>query len=215
MKYKIFAGTCLVLIGLFAALSMYYKKEQAKMYDFMAQHNASTFIREHSQTLGAEDAKVFLVEFMDPACETCAAFSPFVRQMMAASPGQIKLVVRYAPFHEGAEYYIKILEAAKKQGKYWETLDLMFKSQPFWTRNHVALPDKIWPFLEQLELNLDQIRKDMNDPEIEKIIAQDLADAQALNVRKTPGYFVNGKPLVTFGRQNLYDLIQSEIKIQY
>ncbi len=50
---------------------------------------------------------------------------------------------------------------------------------------------------------------------IEKIIAQDLADAKALNVRKTPGFFVNGKPLVSFGREQLYQLVQSEIKAQY
>ena len=215
MKYKIFAGTCLVLIGIFAATSFYYKGQQVKMYNFMAQNNASTFVRDHSQTLGSDDAKVFLVEFMDPACETCAAFSPLVKQMMAANPGKIKLVLRYAPFHKGADYFVKILEAAKKQGKYWETLDVMFKSQAYWTSHHVAQPEKIWQFLPKAGLNVDQIKKDMNDPAIEKIIEQDLADAKTLNVRKTPGFFVNGKPLVTFGRQHLYELIQSEINIQY
>ena len=215
MKYKIFAGTCLVLIGIFAATSFYYKNQQARMYNFMAQNNASTFVRDHSQTLGSDDAKVFLVEFMDPACETCAVFSPVVKQIMAAHPGKIKLVLRYAPFHEGADYFVKILEAAKKQGKFWETLDVMFKSQTYWTSHHVAQPEKIWQFLPKAGLNVDQIKKDMNDPVIEKIIEQDLADAKTLNVRKTPGFFVNGKPLVTFGRQQLYELIQSEINIQY
>lgn len=215
MKYKIFGGTCLVLIGLFVALSLYYKNEQVRMYDFMAQNNASTFVRDHSQTLGNDDAKVFLVEFMDPACETCAAFSPLVKQMMKANPGKIKLVLRYAPFHKGADYFVKVLEAAKKQGKYWETLDVMFKSQAYWTSHHVAQPEKIWPILAKYGLNLDQIRKDMNDPEIEKIIEQDLADAKTLNVRKTPGFFVNGRPLETFGREQLYQLIQSEINAKY
>lgn len=215
MKYKIFAGTCLVLIGIFAATSLYYKKQQAQKYDFLAQNNASTFIREHSATLGSSKAKVFLVEFMDPACETCAAFSPLVKQIMDTNPGKIKLVLRYAPFHEGADYFVKILEASKKQGKYWETLDVMFKSQPKWTRHHKALPEKIWPILAKTGLNIDKLKSDMKDPAIDKIIEQDLADAKTLNVRKTPGYFVNGNPLVTFGRQQLYDLIQSEIKAQY
>lgn len=215
MKYKIFAGTCLILIGIFAATGFYYKSQQARMYNFMAQNNASTFVRDHSQTLGSDDAKVFLVEFMDPACETCAVFSPVVKQIMAAHPGKIKLVLRYAPFHEGADYFVKILEAAKKQGKYWETLDVMFKSQSYWTSHHVAQPEKIWQFLPKAGLNVDQIKKDMNDPAIEKIIEQDLADAKTLTVRKTPGFFVNGKPLMTFGRQQLYELIQSEINIQY
>ncbi len=215
MKYKIFAGTCLVLIGIFLATSFYYKDQQARMYDFMNQNNASTFVRDHSQTLGKEDAKVFLVEFMDPACETCAAFSPLVKQMMEANPGKIKLVLRYAPFHDGAEYFVKILEAAKKQGKYWETLDVMFKSQPQWASHSNPQPQKIWQFLPKVGLDLAQIKKDMNDPEIAKLIEQDLADARTLNVRKTPGFFVNGKPLETFGSKQLYQLIQSEISANY
>lgn len=215
MKYKIFAGTCLVLIGIFLATSLYYKDQQARMYDFMNQNNASTFVRDHSQTLGKDDAKVFLVEFMDPACETCASFSPLVKQMMEANPGKIKLVLRYAPFHDGAEYFVKILEAAKKQGKYWETLDVMFKSQPQWASHNNPQPQKIWQFLPKAGLDLAQIKKDMNDPAIAKLIEQDLVDARTLNVRKTPGFFVNGKPLETFGSKQLYQLIQSEISANY
>ncbi len=215
MKYKIFAGTCLVLIGIFVAFSLYYKNEQVRRYGFMAQNNASTFVRDHSQTLGNDDAKVIIVEFMDPACETCAAFSPLVKQVMAASSGKIKLVIRYAPFHDGADYFVKILEAAKKQNKYWETLDVMLKTQANWTSHHVAQPDKIWPILKKLGLDLDRIKKDMQDPVIVKLIEQDLADAKTLNVRKTPGFFVNGKPLEPFGWKNLFNLIQSEIDANY
>jgi len=42
-----------------------------------------------------------------------------------------------------------------------------------------------------------------------------MADVKALNVQKTPGYFVNGKPLQTFGYKQLYNLIQTELNIQY
>jgi len=215
MKYKIFAGTCLALVGLFLATSFYYKDQQAKQYDFMAKNNLSVFVREHSQTLGNADAKVLLVEFMDPACETCAAFSPLVKQMMTENPGKIKLVLRYAPFHDGADYFVKILEAAKNQGKYWETLKVMFNSQSQWASHHNPQPQKIWQFLPQAGLDLDRIKQDMNDPQIANRIEQDIADARTLNVRKTPGFFVNGKPLETFGSKQLYQLIQSEIKATY
>ena len=215
MKYKLFAGTCLVLAVLFGATTLYYKSKQAEKLDFLAQNNASSFVREHSMALGSDEAKVFLVEFMDPACETCAAFYPIVKQIMNAHPGKIKLVIRYAPFHEGADYFVKILEASKNQGKYWQTLELMFKSHNLWTSHHVAMPDKIWPILANAGLDVKKLEKDMIDPAIDKIIQQDLADAKTLNVRKTPGYFVNGKALVNFGSQQLYDLILSEIKVQY
>ena len=74
MKYLIFGVSCLVLVFGFMFASSYYKGKQVEKFDFLAQENASIFVRDHSQTLGTDDAKVYLVEFMDPACETCAAF---------------------------------------------------------------------------------------------------------------------------------------------
>jgi protein-disulfide isomerase len=215
MKYAIFGVSCLLLILGFIFAASYYKGEQAEKYGFMARENASLFVREHSPTLGSDDAKVYLVEFMDPACETCAAFSPFVKQIMSAYPGKIKLVLRYAPFHDGADYFVKILEAARKQGKYWETLDVLYKSQPYWASHHNPQPQRAWQFIPQAGVDPSRIQKDMNDPAIARIIEQDLADAKALNVQKTPGFFVNGIPLQTFGYQQLQDLILSEIRANY
>jgi protein-disulfide isomerase len=214
MKYLLVGGTCLLLILAFVVGSSYYRDQQVKKFDFMAQENAELFVRDHSQTLGSPEAKVHLVEFMDPACETCAAFSPFVKMLMARHPGRIRLILRYAPFHDGADGFVAIVEAAKKQGKYWETLDAMFKSQPYWASHSHPQPQRLWEFLPK-DLDLAQLRRDMQDPEIARIIAQDMADAKALNVQKTPGYFVNGKPLQTFGYRELQALIEAELKIVY
>lgn len=215
MKYVIFAFSCLVLFMAFMFASSFYKDKQTEKFGFMAQENASVFVRDHSQTLGSDEAKVYLIEFMDPACETCAAFYPFVKQMMAANPDKIKLVIRYAPFHDGADYFVKILEAAKKQGKYWETLEIMYKSQPYWASHHQPQPEKIWQFLPMAGLDLERIKQDMNDPAIVQLIQQDLADAKTLNVQKTPGFFANGKPLQNFGYQQLQELVYSELTANY
>lgn len=215
MKYALVGVTCLVLILGFVIASNYYKDSQAQKYGFLAADNAELFVRAHSQTLGSDDAKVYLVEFMDPACETCAAFAPFIQQIMAANPGKIKLVLRYAPFHEGADDFVKILEAARMQGKYWETLEVMFKSQSVWASHHNYQPEKLWDFLPQAGLDIERIKKDMHDPAIAKIIEQDMVDVKALDVQKTPGYFVNGKPLQQFGYKQLYRLIKTEIDAQY
>ena len=42
-----------------------------------------------------------------------------------------------------------------------------------------------------------------------------MADVQALNVRKTPSFFVNGRPLKNFGLAELKTLVADEIKVQY
>lgn len=70
-------------------------------------------MRLHSPALGRADAPVVIVEFLDPACGTCRDFYPFVKQMMAANPEKIRLVLRYAPFHQGSDRVVAMLEAAR------------------------------------------------------------------------------------------------------
>mgnify|MGYP002525276820 CR=1 FL=1 len=56
---------------------------------------------------------------------------------------------------------------------------------------------------------------DMQDQNSAAIIERDLADADTLGVRKTPGFFVNGKPLQPFGARPLAALIKAEIRAKY
>ena len=215
MKKQVVIFSGIFLVFLFVIGGYFYKSQPTKKLGFLAPQHAEIFVRKHSPTLGSDEAKVYLVEFMDPACETCSAFAPFVKKLMADHPGKIKRVIRYAPFHAGADYFVRILEAAKKQGKYWETLEVMYQSQPYWASHHNPQPQLIWRFLSSVGLDFNKLEKDMNDPAIGQIIAQDLADAKTLNVTKTPGYFVNGKPLVTFGDIQLQQLLEAEIEAQY
>ena len=216
MNRKIVFGiSALALSAVFVVASLLYRSQRAKNLGFMAQENVSTYIRDHSPMLGDAAAKVFIVKFTDPACETCAAFSDYLKQWMAAYPGKIKLVIRYAPFHEGASDVVKILVAAKKRDKFWETLDLLYASQEQWTQHHHVIVDRVWPLLERAGLDARAIRAEMDDPEIDRVLEQDLADARVLDVRKTPGLFVNGKPLEPFGAEEFRKLMESELRANY
>lgn len=214
-KQLVVLASAILLIVVFV-LGMYaYRSYQAKKYGFMAAENASTFVRDHSPTLGSDDARVYLVEFFDPACETCSAFHPRIKKLLAANRGKVKLVLRYAPFHEGSDYVVKVLEAARRQGKFWEALEQMYRTQRFWASHRNPRPRTVLSYLRNVKLDVERIREDQNDPEIEQLIEQDLADAKMLNVRKTPGFFVNGKPLSRFGYRQLQELIDAEIKEYY
>ena len=215
MKRTVFIAAAVALVAAFFFGSHFYKSGRAEKLGFMAEDNAETFVRPYSPTLGSEEAKVYLVKFSDPACETCAAFSPYGKQALEAFPGKIKFVLRYAPFHKGSEDVVRILEAARRQDKFWETLELLYKKQSNWTQNHRVIISRVWPLLPEVGLDVERVRADMNDPEITKIVEQDLADARALGVRRTPGFFVNGKPLEPFGARPLVELIRSELRIQY
>src|SRR5512139_434471 len=84
---------------------------------------AESLEREHAATAGNRDAKVHIVEFLDPACETCREFYPVVKKMLADHPDQIRLSVRLVAFHKGSDFVVKALEASKKQGKFWQVLE--------------------------------------------------------------------------------------------
>ena len=173
--------------------------------------NRSTLVRMHSPTLGKPDAPVVIVEFIDPACETCSVFYPLVKDILAAHPDQIHLVLRYAPFHNGSDKVVAVLEAARKQGKFWPALEALLATQADWSPHHTPQVDLIWPHLEGLGLDMEQIRADMTSPAIANLIAQDLADGETLKVNKTPEFFVNGRPLPSFGYEQLKILVSDEL----
>ncbi|MBI5792769.1 MAG: thioredoxin domain-containing protein [Rhodocyclales bacterium] len=168
-------------------------------------------VRPHSPLLGSADAPVMIVEFFDPACETCAAFYPIVKQIRAGNPDNIAVALRYAPFHKGSAKVVAALEAARKQDKYWQALEALLKTQSDWAANHEAHLDRIWPHLKKAGLDVARLQADMADPAIAGVINLDLADAQAFRVSKTPEFFVNGKPLPSFGQDPLKALVASEL----
>jgi len=175
----------------------------------------SVLARFHSPSLGDANARVHIVEFMDPACETCREFHPFVKQMMEANPGRIRLSIRYAPFHKGSEDIVRLLEAAKKQGRFWQTLEALFAAQPRWVINHMARLELAWPAVQGLGLDLDRLKQDMKAPEHTQVIRQDIADGVTLNVTKTPEFFVNGRPLPRFGHEELETLVREALREAY
>ena len=134
-----------------------------------------------------------------------------VKQMMAANPDRIRLVLRYAPFHTGSDKVVAVLEAARRQGKFWEALEALLANQADWAQNHTANVERVWAHLGGIGLNMEQMAIDLTSPEIASVIAQDLADAKTLNVTMTPEYFVNGKPLPSFGFEQLKGLVDQAL----
>jgi protein-disulfide isomerase len=212
---QLFAFALVFLLLAFIAGALVYQKQKSNDTAQAYQRDKSTFVREHSPAFGNPGAKVEIVEFFDPACETCKEFYPMVKKLMAANPDRIRLVARYAPFHDGSDYVVKMLEAAKRQGKFWETLDAVFAAQSSWAPNHQPQPQLVWNHIGGVGLDLTRLRQEMNASEIEKIIQQDVADAKTLNVTMTPEFFVNGKPLPSFGYEQLRDLVVQALDAAY
>lgn len=177
--------------------------------------NAAALVKFHSPSVGPVDAKVTIVEFLDPSCEACRAYYPLVKAVMAEHPGKVRLVLRYAAFHQGSDTVVKILEAAKTQGLYWQSLEAVFQSQPVWADHGNPQVERVWDFLQPIGLDVEKARRDMQNPAIAAILAQDMADVTALKVERTPTFYVNGKPLLVMGEKGLRDLVAQEVQAAY
>jgi protein-disulfide isomerase len=167
---------------------------------------------EHSPTLGPPDAKVHIVEFLDPACGTCALFYPMVKGWMAEIPDDLRLSVRHVTFHDGVDYAVRVLEASRNQGKYWETLETLLASQRQWVSNHVVQQERVLPVLAGVGLDMEQLQADMNSAEVLQRMEKDMQDSKALKVAATPEYFVNGRQLPSFGQEQLANLVREELQ---
>lgn len=171
--------------------------------------------RPHAPTVGNREAKVHIVEFLDPACETCREFYPFVKKILADNPDRIRLSVRLVAFHKGSDFVVRALEASKKQGKFWPVLERVLATQPTWAVQHTVKPDLMWSQLSTLDLNLDQLRADMESTEVAQNVAIDMQDAKSLKVTQTPEYFVNGRSMPEFGYEQLQRLVAQAMNDAY
>lgn len=203
------------LVAAFLVAGLVYRGQQQAAVATQSGDHSQRFEPAHAMRLGDPAAKVVIVEFFDPACETCAQFAPILKAMVDQNPGKVQLVERYAPFHDGSETIVAMLEASRRQDKYWQTLDIMFATQAQWASHHRPAPERLWAFLEQGGIDIVRLAEDARDPAIVAVIQQDLADAKVLGVTQTPEFFVNGKPLPTWGLKQLQDLVQSELEANY
>ena len=208
-------ATAMLFILLFIMAATIYNNKKDKALNNATLDNVEYIQRDYSPIMGPAVANVSIVEFFDPACGTCSAFYPFVKKLMKDNPGKVNLVLRYLPLHQHSDVIVSIFEAARLQNRFQETLERAYQTRDAWIEHHVSKPDKFWLQLGGLGQDMEKLNKDMQSTEIARRVKQDMQDAQQLNVNKTPGFFVNGKPLVHFGYQQLQQLVESEVAANY
>lgn len=181
--------------------------------------NTEALVRPDSYTLGSADAPVTIVEFLDPECESCAAFNPIIKKVLKEYEGKAKLVVRYMPLHPNSLTAATFIEAAGEQGKYWEAEDLLFAKQSEWgtkhgqpSSNQADINTLFKNYAAELGLDMDKMNSAFAENKFAAKIERDKKDGQSLGVRQTPTVFVNGKKLARLDENALKSLIDAELK---
>ncbi len=160
-------------------------------------------IRPHSPVLGPADAPVTLVEFFDPSCEACRAFHPVVQEIRRQFPTQVRVVMRYTVFHQGSDEAVRILEVARMQDKFEQVLDAILEKQPAWALHDGPQMDVAWRVAGAVGLDLKKSETERLFPGITGVLNQDAADVEALGIRQTPTFFLNGQRLENVSAESL------------
>ncbi len=204
------AATAAASLGIFGA-GAYYVSGDRERNPPAPLADSTGLIRPHSPVIGPADAPVTIVEFFDPSCEACRAFHPIVKQIVDRFPGKVRVVIRYAAFHRGSDEAVRILETARLQGLFVPILEALLAAQPQWAAHDAPRLDIAWAAAGRAGLDVERARSERLMPHIAAALNFDATDAATLGIKRTPTFYVNGKPLGEFGPQQLLELVQSEV----
>jgi len=196
--------TFLVVVGVLALIAfagtMFWSKSTDKAVSSSGPKvDSAILIKEHSPVKGSKDAKVTIVEFLDPECEACRAMHPIIKTLMGEYDGKIKLVIRYMPLHGNSRIAALSLEEAREQGKYDEALNTLFERQPEWADHAQPRPEMIPVLLGQLGISKLTLESSTLNSKHGWKVDLDQADGEKAGVRFTPTFFVNGEMLNEIG----------------
>jgi protein-disulfide isomerase len=216
MSQKAFAvaalGASLLCFAVFA--TFFGRSDPAPQGGAAASASRELLVRPHSPTKGSDSAPVTIVEFLDPECESCRAMHPIVKDVLSEYKDRVRLVIRYMPFHQSSLLAAASLEEARELGKYDQALDLLFERQPTWGSHQEPRPELIATYLAELGIDPLRLQRDYVVPKHIWKIERDQADGQALGVRGTPEFFVNGVRLAELGYRPLKQAIETALSAQ-
>lgn len=167
---------------------------------------------------GPADAKVVIAEFSDFQCPACGAAAPHVKAIMDLFPGKVAVVFKhkYWDFHPHAVPAALAAECAGKAGKFWEVHDALFANQGAWgpLESTAAARGLIVGYAKTAGVDAAGLEACMADPQVAASVAADLKESEAIWVRSTPTFIINGKRFVGANQLRTLGLnhVENELK---
>ena len=144
-------------------------------------------------TIGPANAPITIVEFSDYQCPFCRRWHEQVYEpLLAAYPGQIKIVYRHLPLtsiHPDAFSAAEAAMCAGDQDAYWPYHEKLFSGETLGMQVYNQ-------YAQELSLDMEDFQTCMTEHKFQEAIQADSDFAVNLGIRSTPTFFINGLAIV-------------------
>jgi cyclophilin family peptidyl-prolyl cis-trans isomerase len=120
-----------------------------------------------------------------------------VARLLEEHPDDVRVVSRIFPLisiNDKAALAAQAAQAAQEQGKFWEMHDLLYRGQENWVKLPVEdFTQWIYAQASALEMNVDQLKMDMNREDIIAEVQKAWEEGQKMGLPGTPLVLINGQ----------------------
>jgi len=148
---------------------------------------------------GDRNAPVVIIEYIDFECPICAAYYPILQELKRKYGDKLSWIIRHNPSISHPEAFPASMaaEAAGRQGKFWEMVNLLLTNQKEWSFKS-SCTEAFLQYAKKLGLNEEQFKKDLQGVEgipLRKRILADCLSAIRVGVDGNPNFFINGEKI--------------------
>ncbi len=170
------------------AMDKYYEEREAKLEaEALAalRKNWDELLSDPSSFVaGNPEGDVTVIEFFDYNCSYCRLAMPTLLKTLK-DDSNIRMVFKEFPIRgSDSEKVARMALASLKQEKYFDYHIALMEAEGQMTE------DRARDIAKDMDLNVKQLRKDMKDPEFDKIIARNEELADLLFVDGTPSFII-------------------------
>jgi protein-disulfide isomerase len=165
------------------------READAKATTILSDRASEVFDNPATPVGGNPKGNVTIVEFFDYRCPYCKQVLPALQALLKEDHGLRFVYKEFPVLGPASVTAAHAALAAQRQGKYeaFHTSMMAAKGQ--------ITEDTIYKVAGSVGLDVDRLKQDMAAPEIEQELKANLALAEALNIRGTPGFII-GKKIV-------------------
>lgn len=149
--------------------------------------------------LGEADAPVVMVAYSEFQCPFCGKFARDTKPALVekfVEDGTLRIEWRDFPYL-GAESTVAARggRAAAAQDRFWEFEEAMYADQLPPNSGNLD-EDYLVSVAEDIGLDVDRFRDDLDSSAAEQAVQDDFAEGQAIGVTGTPAFIINGVPVI-------------------